>query len=458
MIGGVSGLAYAADKLFVADSNRVGAAPLNHRVLIFNDLSGSLPQPTDEFSFDRLCPACRGKANVVVGQPDFEKTEYSLTQRGLRLPTAVASDGRILVVADTENNRVLIWRTIPTANGTPADVVVGQPDFIKNSIPPGNVPNNRSMRGPQGVWIQNGRLYVADTQNHRILIYNSIPTSNGAAADVVLGQPDFNTFVEPDLTQARLEAKASNMLNPVAVTSDGIRLYVTDLGHNRVLIWNSIPSSNQAPADIALGQPDMNTAESNNSPKLCPSTGKDADGKDVFPPRCEATLDFPRFALSDGRRLFIADGGNDRVLVFDRVPTRSGEAADSVIGQLGGGINQATDSTDSLRAPMSLAWDGTNLYVSDSFNRRIMVYSIAAKDVPYSGVRNAASFEIYAVGGITFDGALTEGNEVTVKIELPKEGDREAVTAEYKYKLIKDDKFDTIVTTLVNMINGANDG
>jgi len=51
---------------------------------------------------------------------------------------------------------------------------------------------------PQGVWIQNGKLYVADTQNNRVLIYNSIPTANGAAADVVLGAPNFTTFVEPD--------------------------------------------------------------------------------------------------------------------------------------------------------------------------------------------------------------------------------------------------------------------
>ena len=62
------------------------------------------------------------------------------------------------------------------------------------------------MRGPQGVWIQGGKLYVADTQDHRVLIYNSIPTSNGAAADLVLGQPNFTTFVEPDLTQAKSDA------------------------------------------------------------------------------------------------------------------------------------------------------------------------------------------------------------------------------------------------------------
>jgi hypothetical protein len=271
LLGGVSGLAYAADTLFVVDSNRVGASPQNQRVLIYKNLSGTLPKPTDELGFDRPCPACRGTADVVLGQQDFSTTDIALTQKGLRTPTAVASDGRIVAVADTDNNRVLIWRSIPSSNGVPADVVIGQTDFTKGSIPPGNVPNARSMRGPQGVWIQDGKLFVADTQNHRIMIYNSIPTSNGAAADVVLGQKDFGTFVEPDLTRATADTTASNLINPVAVTSDGIRLYVADLGHNRVLIWNSIPTRNQTPADVALGQPDTISAAANNSAKLCAS-------------------------------------------------------------------------------------------------------------------------------------------------------------------------------------------
>ena len=98
---------------------------------------------------------------------------------------------------------------------------------------------------------------MADTQNNRVLIFNHIPTANGAAADVVLGQPNFTTFVEPDLTQQKNDVAANQLLNPVAVSSDGVRLFVTDLGYNRVLIWNSIPTANGAAADVAIGQPDL---------------------------------------------------------------------------------------------------------------------------------------------------------------------------------------------------------
>ena len=240
LVGAVGGLAYANNMLFVVDSNRVGAAPVNERVLIFKNLSNMLPQPADELPYLSRCPVCGGTAAVVLGQPDFTSTSISLSQTGMRDPTAIASDGNILAVADTDNNRVLIWNQIPNANGVPADVVIGQPDFNTSAIT-SNIPTPKSMRGPEGVWIQQGKLYVADTQNHRVLIYNTIPKTNGVAADHVLGQPNLTTFVEPDLTKANLGATASNMEDPVSVTSDGVRLYVTDLGHNRVMIWNSIP-------------------------------------------------------------------------------------------------------------------------------------------------------------------------------------------------------------------------
>ena len=213
-----------------------------------------------------------GRATVVLGQPDFTTTTLNLsaTRNTLRLPTAVASDGVHLVVADTDHNRVLIWNRIPTTNNAPADVVVGQATFTTSYVP-GNTPNAKSMRGPQGVWIQNGRLYVADTQNNRVLIFNQIPTSNGAAADVVLGQPNFTTFVEPDLTQQKNNVAANQLLNPVSVSSDGVHLFVTDLGYNRVLIWNTIPTSNGQAADVAVGQPDLISSIANNAYSISPT-------------------------------------------------------------------------------------------------------------------------------------------------------------------------------------------
>jgi uncharacterized protein (TIGR03437 family) len=458
VLGSASGLAYANGTLFVVDSNRIGAFPQNNRILIYRDVRDQLPQPESELPSPPTssCQVCGGVADTVLGQPDFEKNEIALSQTGMRIPTAVATDGRIVVVADTDNNRVLIWNSIPTRNGQPADVVLGQTSFTAGAANAGGgrTPNARGFRGPQGVWIQDGKLFVADTQNHRVMIWNQIPTSNGAEANVVLGQPDFTTFVEPNLLQLETFARANNMLNPVSVTSDGTRLYVSDLGYNRVLVWNTIPTSNQAPADFALGQPDVQSSDSqsaqaaNNSRFVCESNGTNSNNEPTYPGLCSATLNFPRFALSDGRRLFVADGGNSRVLVWNTIPTRNGQPADVILGQAAAdvsdeGLTSRLAATDALRTPLSLAWDGMNLYVSDPYDRRIMVFSLGDASVVRSAVRNAASREVYAIASVTVSGTVRENDEVTLTI----------AGKDYKYKAVANDNVERVINGLVNVIN-----
>lgn len=462
LLGAVSGVAYGNDTLVVSDSTRIPAFPQNQRVLVYRGISQQIPdRKVSSHNWELRCPVCQAEAQAVIGQPDFEKTAIGLAQNRLRTPTGVATDGQRLAVADTDNNRVLIWNAIPSTNEAPADLVIGQKDFntgVINSGGSGNSPSAQGLRGPQGVWIQGNRLLVADTQNHRILVWNNFPTQNGQAADLVLGAPDFTTFVQPDLVQLPVSASPKSLLNPVAVNSDGVRLIVTDLGHNRVVIWNSFPTQNNQPADFVLGQPDitstaaMNASDPNNSRFLCPATGKDADGNDTFPYACAATLSFPRFALSDGTRLFIADGGNDRVLVYHTMPNRSGQPADAILGQPDENISSDSDefriaAADTLRTPSGLAWDGTNLYVTDPYNRRVMVFSMGEDTLPLASVRNAASREIFANGNVTFTADPKENDEITIRI----------ASREYKYKAIKDDKVGNVVSALVQLIN-ANAG
>jgi uncharacterized protein (TIGR03437 family) len=283
---------------------------------------------------------------------------------------------------------------------------------------------------------------------------------------VVLGVPNFTTTPPQDLRQQSFEPKPETLLQPVSVTSDGSKLFVADLGHNRVLIWNSIPSQNGAPADVAVGQPDLRSGIANNTRNLCPEERtKNADGEDVFPAVCFGSLDFPRYALSDGKRLFVADGGNDRVLVFNQIPTQSGQNADVILGQIASRLNQVSDSanplgrgsSDSVATPMGLAYDGANLFVSDPFRRRVLVFTPGETLIPYSGVRNLFSREVFAIGTITFSGNVKENDEVTLKIG--KENKDEGITPrEYKYKAKKDDRFSNIINGLVETINTSNNG
>lgn len=460
LLGGVGGLAYANNMLFVTDANRIAATPINPRVLIYQNLSNQVPPPTTQYSWDgtSTCQICVGRANVVLGQPDFTTTDLNVTSSGFRLPLAVATDGKILVIADTDNNRVLIWKQIPTSNNAPADVVVGQADFTSVHQP--IVVDGKSLRGPQGVWIQGTRLYVADTQNNRVLIWNTIPTSNNAPADLVLGVPNFTTVPQQDLTKQDLNVHANSLLNPVSVTSDGTHLFVADLGHNRVLVWNSLPAQNQQPADLVLGQPDTESADPNNSAKMCPSNGKDSNNNPTYPDRCAATMSFPRYALSDGTRLYVADGGNDRVQIWNTIPTSSGTPADVILGQPDENSDVINDnntstfspnlkltSADTIRTPISLAWDGTNLYVTDPFDRRVMVFTPANAVVPINGIRNGASQSVYAIGSVSFGGSITANDSVTITIQ----------GTAYKYTITKDDTVPTVIDRLAGLINAGPD-
>lgn len=433
VLGAAQGVAFAGNRLFVADGNRIGALPVNNRILIYENVPGFVPAPDTALPQSSTCPVCVGSPDTVLGQPDFDTTASSdlPETRGLNNPSAVHSDGIRLAVADTNNNRVLLWNSIPIVNGTEPDVVLGQADFS------GSIPETSptGMRGPQGVWLEAGRLFVADTQNSRILIWNTIPTSNGQTPDVVLGQPDLDTRHEADLTKGVYDADEKRMLDPVSVTVSGGRVFVADLGFNRVTIFNTVPTQNHAPADVVIGQQDFVSSTPNDSEALCEPIGPNADdgsrsenetpttnvpfavplpprrgGLDPdlarYPRRCERTLNFPRFALVVGERLFVADAGNDRILVYNGIPTENGATADLVIGQPNFVQLTESEGPGSVRSPSSMAYDGRNLYVADPFTRRILVFTPGEDWIDLDGVRNAAAITIHSRGHLEFDQEL----------------------------------------------------
>jgi len=101
-------------------------------------------------------------------------------------PNGLASDGKKLAVCDRFNNRILIWNKAPKRWDTPPDIVLGQSNFDSND--PGsskcglNWPGNLSIAS-------NGVLAVADTHNDRLLIWNKFPSSTGVCADISIHLP-----------------------------------------------------------------------------------------------------------------------------------------------------------------------------------------------------------------------------------------------------------------------------
>ena len=254
--------------------------------LFMNDFSDSRV-----LVWNKLPTKTNTPANVVLGQTDFNSKVTGTTQSRLDSPEEglFVAKGK-LFVSDRNNNRILIWNSIPTTNGADADVEIGQPDFMSKNP----ATTQTGLDEPEGLWSDGTKLVVADFFNNRVLIWNTIPTTNEAPADVVVGQPDFTSFDSP-------EPPTSQSLNrPGGVASDGTRLYVEDSGNNRILVYNTFPTSNDPAADIVLGQADLMHGLSNAGNSM-PSS---------------QTLSFP-FGLSlIGSQLIVDDESNNRFLIF----------------------------------------------------------------------------------------------------------------------------------------------
>src|SRR5205814_887732 len=129
------------------------------------------------------------------------------------------------------------------ASGAPADVVIGQPDFKRSDCNLGGAgypPNASALCGPKGVAVDAaGDLYVADTNNNRVLEYDT-PISNGQAAARVFGQTSSTVGV-------CFSTPAANLLcGPSGVALDGSgKLYIADTTNNRVLEYDT-PLTNQS--------------------------------------------------------------------------------------------------------------------------------------------------------------------------------------------------------------------
>jgi len=259
-------------KLFVVDT---GA----NRVMIWNAL-----------------PTSNVPADVVVGQTVFISANAGLSASELANPIRVAVAGGKLFVADADNNRVLIWNSIPTTNGAAANVVVGQADFTSNT--PGLTASKFGL--PRALWTDGSRLAIGEAENDRVLIWNTIPTANGTAADVVVGAGDFTTA-------GSNTPSATSIGDPVAVTSDGTNLFVSDFDFHRVMMFSPIPTANGASAAHVLGQA-----------TFAGSTANDADQNGVMDATPTArTLVGPNGLRVSGNRLFVTDQGNHRVLIFN---------------------------------------------------------------------------------------------------------------------------------------------
>jgi sugar lactone lactonase YvrE len=320
----------AAGNLYVVDSG-------NHRVLRYN-----APLTTDAV------------ADAVYGQPNFVSDTCNnggISATTLCSPSDVAVDGAgRLFIADFSNGRVLGY----LADGnTTADTVLGKPNFTTSS---GNGPTASLMYDPAGVGVDSdGRLYVADYHNARVLIFEA-PMSSDSIADHVIGQPDFTTA-----SCAVLDPSTTCLVNRVTIDDAG-NLFVSEWWRKAVLVYNR-PLETDLVADGIIGKSNYGNFYSCNENDIISA----------------ASICHPQgVGIGPGDTLTVADGGNDRVLLYT-VPTATDLVADRAIGQpdvwIGSSCNAGGISAGSLCVPYDAAVDGDgNVYISDLNNNRVLGY------------------------------------------------------------------------------------
>ncbi len=262
----------AGSRVFVADGT-------SNRVLIFSAI-----------------PTTNGQAAaIVLGQGSFTTSASGKSASGLYGPTDIWSDGTRLAVVDNANSRVLIWNSIPTANGQAADVVIGRSAFgLGISDGTADPPTNTSMKFPVGIWSNGTRLYVTDSGNHRVMVWNTFPTTNGAPCDFVLGQAAFNGNTA---NAGGATANAIGVQTPYKAIEANGQLFISDSVNHRVVVHSPIPTTSGEAADAVLGQDNLNSNTMPSTP-----TGN--------------TMASPRMMTAIGAALYVPDYTWHRVLRF----------------------------------------------------------------------------------------------------------------------------------------------
>lgn len=333
-------------------------------------------------------------------------------------PRGVFTTEKMLFVSDTGRNRVFIWNKIPKTTFQEPDIILGQLNNAETGRNSGGSISAGTLQYPSGIWSNGKIIIVADTWNHRVLIWNSLPTENGQPADVVLGQLDFESN-QPNIYGIG-HAPSKHSLNwPYGVFSDGKSLWVADTGNRRVLCFDKIPTNNFTGADHVIGKPDFITRDYENHEPIWPYSVKvntkrqmvvadtqfyrtllwnnvdkaylkpadlligqtdfDACGQNqfgLFPSSKSLSWTYDACFYKDG--ILVNDTGNSRILWFEQIPSENNSEATAVIGKrdfITSSENKETlmGTANSLYWPFSITVQDNLLFIADTGNHRIVI-------------------------------------------------------------------------------------
>jgi DNA-binding beta-propeller fold protein YncE len=256
------GMALAGDKLYVADTENHLIRVLDLRHKKVSTLAGTgkqaagrgaggllretpLNSPWDLLIVNRVLYVAMAGAHQIWVHPlggdsiqVFAGTGREDVQDGSReeasfaQPSGLASDGRSLFVADSEGSAI---RRIPLDRSEPVNTVVGTSDldggrslFAFGDVD-GKGPSAR-LQHPLGLAYASGRLYVADTYNHKIKV---VDLATGAA-ETLLGTGTRGDGLQP-----------AQFAEPGGLSVAGGQLYIADTNNQAIKIADTLGRSVQ---------------------------------------------------------------------------------------------------------------------------------------------------------------------------------------------------------------------
>lgn len=307
-----------------------------------------------------------GKAEAQYGQKDLVSNEARPPRIGLNAPAGLAIDPALganqVFIADRGDHRALFVddRTMTLSTG-----LIGQGSFDGALPNRGGPPSSIGLNGPRDVDSMFGQPLVADTSNHRVLLFFS-PFGGAALVFGQLGRTDTNTPNSGGIS-------ARSLSSPSSVAALEARAFaVADAGNHRVLAFSSDGISDKAYE--VLGQVDVFSSSPNRGGPVSAASLNDPRGVERTSPYVLGGVADPRVV-----GLYVVDRGNDRVLRFRRDAAfaastpRHVTAADFVYGQPDFTSNAPGLGPSGLNAPTAIAIDPNGgVWIADTGNHRVL--------------------------------------------------------------------------------------
>lgn len=309
-------------------------------------------------------------ASLVFGQSGFKANQAGVgesalsTFEGPGVGIDFDSDDN-LAIADVGNSRVLF---VPPPY-TKATRVIGAMS-LETSGPGLSSDGTKCDRltAPRDlVFDDANNLWVADSNNGRLLRFPAGFSTTGAVADVMQGQIDCRTYHYLHVSPTSFGRGHGHGAAILRTGQHAGMACFGDSQDNRILCWHDVAAarSGMPPADFVLGQTSAYSFVAN------------------LPERSASTLEYPMlmdFVGGKKPRLVVADRENHRVLGYPVADLQTAAAADLVLGQQGSfsaaacGAQSGTTAGSLCRPTSARGDEQGNVWVADHATGRVLLF------------------------------------------------------------------------------------